>query len=136
MRRLSAGHRLLSGWRGAWFVRFRRCAEHCNTTATPSVPLTDAACGVLLGGGAEQGTYCLDRLFRRRPMRVVLDVQLTGEDLGEVDLDTGADGEIQLAVSADHFQIRRCTHGRDQTVVRNQDDIGQARGIADVLRAE
>src|ERR1700682_812014 len=102
MHRPSAGRRLDSGWRGAWFVPSRRCAEHCNTTVTPSGPLADAACGVLLGGGAEQRPYCLDRFLRRRPMRVVLDVQLTGEDLGEVDLDTGTDGEVQLPVSADH----------------------------------
>src|SRR6185295_10396044 len=86
--------------------------------------------------GAKQRTYCLNRFFRRRPMRVVLDVQLTGEDLGEVDLDTGLDGKVQLAVRPDHFQIGRRTHRRNQTVVGDQDDIGQPRGISDVLRAE
>ena len=40
-----------SGWRGSWSVRSRRCAEHSNTTATPSAPLTDTACGVLFGDG-------------------------------------------------------------------------------------
>ena len=61
---------------------------------------------------------------------------LPGEDLGEVDLDTGADREVQLAVGTGQFQIGRCTHGRDQSVVGKQDDIGHARWIPDVLRAE
>src|SRR5918997_1517006 len=107
MRPLSAGHRPLSGWRGAWYERFRRCIRCCNTTATPSGPLTDTACGLLLGNRAEQRTYCLNRPFRRGPVRVVLNAQLSGEYLGEVDLDSGANSEEQLAVGADYFHIGR-----------------------------
>src|SRR3954451_15441734 len=136
MRPLSAGHRPLSAWRGAWCERFRRCERCCSTIATPSGPLTDTGCRVLLGNGAEQRTYCLNRPLRRRPVRVVLDAQLSGEYLGEVDLDSGANGEIQLTVGADYLHIWRRPYGRDQTVIGKQDDIGQARRIADVLRAE
>src|SRR5262245_24614550 len=109
MRRLSTGRRLLFDWRAAWFVRSRRCAEHCNTTATPSDLSTDATCGVLFGNAAQQRMNCLNRPFRRRAVRVVLDGQLSGEYLGEVDLDSGADCEEQFAVGGGQFHTGRCT---------------------------
>ena len=80
--------------------------------------------------------YCLNRPFRRRRVRVVFDGQLSGEYLCEVDLDSGADCEEQLAMGGGQFYTGRCAHGRDQTVIGKQDDIGQARRIPDVLRAE
>src|SRR5690348_16945849 len=136
MRRRSVGHRLLSGWRDTWLVRSRRCAEPCNTTVTPSATSVDTGCGVLVGDGAEQRTYRLNRGFRLRPVRVVLDGQPSGEDLSEVDLDTGADGEEQFTVGAGQLDVGRCPHGRNQPVIGKQDDVGQARRVPDVLRAE
>ena len=57
----------------------------------------------LLGDLDEQRTDGLDRLLRLRPVRVVFDVELLGVDLGEVDLDAGADLEVELAVRRGHL---------------------------------
>src|SRR6187200_3317175 len=98
------------------FGQFRPCAGCSSITATLLVRSTSTGCGVLLGNGGEQRTYRLNGLFRRRPVRVILDVQSSCENLGEVDLDPGADSEVQLAVGSDDFEVRRRAHRRDQTV--------------------
>ena len=58
-------------------------------------------------------------------MRVVLDVQLPGVYLGEVDFDSGTDVKVQLAVSGGHFYTRRCSHRRHQTVIGKQTTSGK-----------
>ena len=69
-------------------------------------------------------------------MGVVLDHQLPVEDLADVHVDSGVDGEEQLAIGGGQFHIRWCPHGGHQTVIGQHDDIGQAGWIPDVLRAE
>ena len=53
--------------------------RHFNTTATHSGRSADADCRLLLGNVDEQRPHQLDRPLGRRPVRVVLDIELPGE---------------------------------------------------------
>src|SRR3954447_15787820 len=110
MRAPSAASPACFVWRSRCFASSRPCVSRCSITATRSDRLADTGSGMFRGDAAEQGIYCGDGLLRFRPMRVVLDHQLTGEDLAGVDLDTGADGEVELAVAGGQFHIGRRTH--------------------------
>ena len=82
-------------------------------------------------------TNGLDRLLRLRPMRVVLDVELLGVDLGEVDLDSGADREVQLAVRGGHVpRPGGVRTGGTKPLSDNKTTSGMPGAIADILRAE